>query len=159
MIALKRTALAAAAVALMATEAVAADPYASFNFKPQEVELDGKRINALTYQGWVGYQDSNEVFHFVRRQGPRKFWSMGSSGSGRPLVEKDPRVRSTLFLVEVDCVEGRTRPIQGAVYDGVMGFGNSLYGTRSMNAAWEYPNPDSFLEVWVNHLCKNQDRP
>lgn len=103
---------------------------------------------ALPAMGWTRAAESNEVVLFIK-PGPRP--NLRWQRHERRTVSSNG-VRSMMSLVEVDCLGGRSRFIQGAYY----GEPNLQGGSSADNVTteWSYPLPGTVGADFFRAACE-----
>lgn len=98
-------------------------------------------------RSWFGWhipkassqEDQDYFYLFTKAKGANKVWAMVSGEKGKYIHDN---ARSFLYLLELDCLEQRSRMMKLRIYSDHFAQGASVEGTEK-NLDWKTDDPDS----------------
>lgn len=88
-----------------------------------------------------------------------KMWTMTDYRVAIPSLNRPPApvtLRSTVSLFEYDCIDHRTRILEGKAYEDAKGTGRIAFSIDKPEA-WAYVKPGSLVEKHWNLVCRKPD--
>lgn len=98
---------------------------------------------------WIGLFEKNEFKFITKAKGKNKVWEIIQPQKGEILDNfSNDTIKSLLYLVEIDCVEGRSRMIMARPYSDYFAKGNPVGMDLNQVQEWTYERDASFHMIF-----------
>lgn len=144
-----------------------AENIGGFNFNPTNILENTSKFTVLAFTDshdvkWLGDYNGSTFRLYTKAKGKDKVWFLNSAKKGTVLKnDKNGKVCSQLYLVQLDCAEGRSKLLTARTYSGYFQAGKLINHIdpkiMSEISDWDYEPNDSDLMAFGCYILE-QDK-
>lgn len=131
-----------------------------FEFNPTSVLENNPKFTVLAFTDdhgvkWLGDYNGSVFQLYTKAKGKDKIWFMNSAKKGTVIKGKE---RSQLYLVQLDCAEGRSKLLAARIYSGYFQTGKLMAHSDSKSMSevsdWNYEPNDSNIMAFGCYILE-----